>query len=245
MSPDSVDDAERLTPYDTDEVVRARAENEQQAPTDEINTPGRRDLRHSIVEVLYGDGAVTKERRADVVLGPPAAGKSSQIAEPLKARHGALITDADVVKELLPEYEGGRYAGAVHQESSDIADEVIAYASIAGDNIVLPIIGKNFERVRDVIGVLRDEGYTVYVHLNELPLDKAVERSLVRFKQTGRFVDPAYVLSIKNFPSITYGRLKAEGLIDGYARYSNDVEIGARPILLETSGPEAVVVGEE
>lgn len=199
MSPDPVDEADRRTPYDTDEVVRARAENEQQAPTDWIDTPERRDLRRSIVEILYDDGAVNKGRRADVVLGPPAAGKSSQIAEPLQARHGSLIIDADVAKALLPEYEDGRYAGAVHQESSDIADEVLAYAAIAGDNIVLPLIGKNFERVREVIGLLRDEGYTVYMHLNDLPLEKAVERSLARFMETGRFVDPRMCSVSKTF----------------------------------------------
>jgi hypothetical protein len=245
VSPDPVDDAERLTPYDTDEVVRARAENEQQAPTDEINTPERWTLRTSIVEILYGDGAVRKERRADFVLGPPASGKSSQITEPLRARHGSLIVDADEAKEFLPEYEGGRYAGAVHQESSDIFDTILGCTVVAGDNIILPVIGRNPDRIAEWARRLQDAGFSVFVHLAELSLDKAAARSVSRFQRTGRFVDPAYVFSIGDFPSITYNRLKAEGLVHGYARYSNDVEIGEGSRLLESSGPEAALVGEE
>lgn len=235
---------ERRTSYDTDEVLRARAENEERLPTDTINTPDRNQLRRSIVEILYGGGAERQERRADLVLGPPAAGKSSRIAEPLRIRHGAIVIDADVAKELLPEYESGRYAGAVHQESSDIADAIIELAILAGDNIVLPLIGKNSERVKDLVRNLRSEGYSVYVHLNELPLEKAAQRAVSRFEETGRFVGPAYVFSIGNGPSITYNELKAKGLVNGYAQYSNDVEIGEQLQLLETSGPGTAVVGE-
>lgn len=235
---------ERRTAYDTNDVLLARAENEKRLPTNTINTPERQQLRRAVVEVLYGEGAQRKELRADLVLGPPAAGKSSRIAEPLRIRHGAIVIDADVAKEFLPEYESGRYAGSVHQESSDIADAIIGHAIVAGDNMVLPLIGKNPERVEELVRNLRNEGYAVYVHLNEVPLEKAAQRAISRFKETGRFVDPAYVLSIGNAPSITYNELKAKGLVNGYAKYSNDVEIGEQLEVLETSGPGTAVVGE-
>lgn len=94
-------------------------------------------LRRRIIEELYGNGAEKKERKAFIVIGLPASGKSSAVAEPLAQKYGALIIDSDEAKERLPEFTDGLLADAVHEESSDIAERVRSNAIENGDNIVL------------------------------------------------------------------------------------------------------------
>ncbi len=227
-----------MTEFDTPEVLAAREENALRESTHLIRTRERQRLRDSIVDDVYGTGAAKRERLAYLVLGPPASGKSKLFAEPLAVQHGALLVDADVVKERLPEYGHGRFAPAVHQESSDIADEVALRAAIAGDNLVLPLVGKNPSRIAEITRSLRNLEYDIHVVLNGLPAEIAAQRAVSRFEQTQRFVDPEYVLGIGNKPAETYARLKAEGLVDSYAHYSNDVPQGSPPLLIE-AGREA------
>ncbi|MGI6072711.1 MAG: hypothetical protein ACOX75_06890, partial [Lachnospiraceae bacterium] len=53
------------------------------------------------------DGPVERGRRLDVVMGPPAAGKSSVLVNPLSQLHNALVPDSDHVKERHEEYKNG------------------------------------------------------------------------------------------------------------------------------------------
>lgn len=63
---------------------------------------------------------ILKNKELTIVLGPPAAGKST-IANELAVANRSAILDSDEIKKALPEYEGGVGASAVHQESSDLA----------------------------------------------------------------------------------------------------------------------------
>ena len=83
------------------------------------------DLRYDIIEELYGNGAQQKDRKAFLVMGLPASGKSSAVAESVAKENGALIIDSDLVKEKLPEFSGGLLASAVHNESSLIANRIL------------------------------------------------------------------------------------------------------------------------
>jgi hypothetical protein len=78
-------------------------------------------------------------------------------------------------------------------------------------------------------------GYAVNVHLVEIPESEAAQRCVRRLEESGRFVDPAYVLSIGNGPELTYNRIKAEVAIYGYSRWSNDVPHGQLPKNIEIS----------
>ena len=224
-----------MTKFDTPEVLAAREENAARPSTHLIQTVERKRMRDRIVDQVYGTGAAKRERIAFIVLGPPASGKSKLFAEPLAQRHGALLVDADAVKEHLPEYGDGRLASTVHQESSDIAEEVALRAAIAGDNLILPVVGRNPERIAEIARSLRALDYEIHVIFNGLPAEIAAQRSVRRFEQTYRFVDPEYVLTIGDKPAETYARLKAKGLVDSYAHYSNDVPEGSSPLLVEAS----------
>ena len=85
---------------------------------------------------------VARERKACIVTGLPAAGKSSVFANPIALEMKARICDSDAIKRVLPEFDNGYGGNAVHEESTEINEKkVLEAASDRGDNIVYPILG--------------------------------------------------------------------------------------------------------
>jgi hypothetical protein len=195
----------------------------------------RGDLRLAIVEDLLARPAA-KGREAHIVLGPPAAGKSS-LAEPLAKARSARIVDSDDAKAKLPEYRDGIGAVAVHEESADLARVAERHSVEAGDNIVLPVVGRTYAQLENRIDALVKQNYSVYVHFVDLPGDEAVRRAKARYAATGRLVDPDYVASIGDAPSRNFQRLLDErgGDLKGYLHVSNAVPEGNAPSLVRTS----------
>ena len=224
--------------------------------TSQIHTQEREQLRAQIAQRLYqmgsysskdGDytGEVAQGRRIDIVIGVPAAGKSSVLVNPLSEQHKSRVIDSDMAKELLPEYDGGKGAGNVHKESSQIRNRVFDSAIENGDNIVWPTVGDNLDKLLSNIQTMRDNGYSVYLHLNELSATKATGRALNRFLTEGRFVDPAIVLRAGDKPTQNYLYIRQQGgLIDGYSRYSNDVARGERPVRIEAGDTGRALEGD-
>lgn len=224
--------------------------------TSRIDTPEREQLRAEVAQKLYQTGSysskskdytgeVAQERRIDIVIGVPAAGKSSVLVNPLSEQHKSRVIDSDMAKELLPEYDGGKGAGNVHKESSMIRNRVFGQAIAAGDNIVWPTVGDDLNKLISDIQTMRDNGYVVYLHLNELSATKATGRALGRFVSEGRFVDPEIVLKVGDKPTQNYEYIRQqEGLIDGYSHYSNDVPRGEKPILRETGDSGRTLEGD-
>ena len=213
--------------------------------TADIQTPERQKLRSEVLEQLYQRGSyssethdytgeIAQERRADIVIGAPAAGKSSVLVDPLSEQHKSRVIDSDDAKKLLPEYDDGKGAGNVHRESSMIRNDLLVRAIENGDNLVWPTVGDKLDKLLHDIQNFRDNGYSVYLHLNELSASKATGRALGRYLSEGRFVDPEVVLKVGDRPTQNYNYIRQqEGLIDGYSHYSNDVPRGEKPILYE------------
>lgn len=203
------------------------------APVEGGGTRG--DLRQRIADKML-EGPAQQGREAHLVLGPPAAGKST-LAEPLAAARGARIIDSDDAKTQLPEFEDGVGAQAVHEESSKIADGAVDAAMQRGDNILLPILGKTASGVEAKIDGLVQAGYKVYLHIVDLPSDKAAERAVARFKSRGRLLDPDFVRSVGNKPMETFDAMLAKygDALGGYVHVSNDVAQGQPPRLVRTS----------
>jgi phage-related protein (TIGR01555 family) len=217
------------TEYDTPEIKKAREEQSKVPSTHTISTPERIAFREKVAKELYGTGAKKKERKANLIMGLPASGKST-ISDPIIKRDGAMLIDADIAKEKIPEYQDGKYAGAVHQESSEIASKVFKQAITNGDNIVFPLVGKNVEKVREINRLLKRRGYTTNLIMMDIEPESAAKRAVGRFNETGRFVDPSYVVNEVGLkPRENYDILKKEGDFDGYEKYSNEVPKGERP----------------
>jgi len=194
--------------------------------TSTINTPERIALRQRIADELYGAGAVRQEFTVDIVLGPPAAGKS-MFSDPLVAERGALLIDSDLAKERLPEFEGGIGSNAVHRESRMIVEgDVLGRALKSGDNIVWPMVGRDRASVEAKLEMFKEAGYDVNLHLVEVPTDVAVDRAIERFRLTGRLVSPQYIVEVADNPVRTFDDLIQRGDIHDYSHYSNDVPQG-------------------
>lgn len=184
-------------------------------------------------------GKVEQGKRLDIIIGPPAAGKSSALANPISQYFHSRILDSDMVKERLPEYQGGLNAGYVHEESRYVweamQDEAIAY----DENIVLPIVGHSLSSVKNRIDKFKDAGYSVNLHYLELDGNKTLGRALNRFLTEGRYIDPSYIMSVSDGGiADVYEQLKGDDRIDEYSYWDNEVPKGRPPRLLEGSNQE-------
>ena len=207
-----------------------------------INTDERNEFRLYKAKEYYDVfGAKNKDRKAVIVIGPPAAGKST-ISNQFQKELGAIILDSDIVKEGdekagfkgIPEYNNGIGVSAVHAESGQITDEVLReYILPNGDNVIIPKLGSSANSMIEIIQKLRDNEYEVTLVLNDLPIEKALQRSISRYNMTGRLVRPEIILKCGYNPVETYKEIKEKELCDGYEVYSNDVNFGEQPILIE------------
>jgi len=171
-------------------------------------------------------------KRAVIILGPPASGKST-IANPIARKFDATIIDPDEAKKLLPEYQGGVGANAVHSESKAIIELVQEIAMEQGDNIVIPTVGQDLGKLRTQIKTLKDRGYEVDVVDVVVPAADARIRMYGRFADTGRIIPAKYLDEVGDNPSKNYDILREEGIADGYTRIDNTAPIEQPRALLE------------
>lgn len=215
-----------------------------------LNSEERVNLRNEIISERMRDGSFTgidknrdevyngnvrKDKRLDIVIGLPASGKSSSIVNPLSQFYQSVVIDSDIIKKMLPEFNDGWGASLVHEESSIVNTDLLVETLKAGSNIVLPVVGKKTSSVEKYIDLAKERGYSVNVHLNELPNGKAVGRMLKRYFDDGRFIDPGYALGCGDKPTEVYEQIKQRSDISGYSRWNNDVAKGQRPTPTEVS----------
>lgn len=202
-----------------------------------LNMPGREDMRRQVYDRLmsYGsavkdiidghektlyNGEVRNDRRADIIIGLPASGKSLVLVLHISSKYKSMLIDSDEAKQLIPEFDDGWGAGYVHEESKKIVDDVLNDVTDEGRNIVIPIVGNSYEKLKKgYIDYLRQKGYKVYVHMADINPNVAAGRNLKRFATTGRFVDlVATSFSYGDKPHEVFERVKKEGVADGYSR---------------------------
>ena len=164
---------------------------------------------------------VKQEKKAVIILGPPAAGKSG-IANPIARKIGAAIVDPDDAKKVIPEFGDGIGANAVHEESSELAARVLRHLTNNGDNVVLPKVGSKAESIRTTIKDLKEKGYEVDLVDMSVKYKIARDRMFLRFVNTGRLIDPGYVRSVGEKPGKVFDELQSENIADGYTRIDNN-----------------------
>lgn len=219
-----------------------------------INTEERKQLRKRIANTITQHGSIRKTKnengrtvstysgpvdknyRAEIVLGPPAGGKSSVIVDKVSSNTNSRVVDSDDIKKLLPEFDNGNGAGLVHTESADIILEQLVMPQFykggtkQGENLVIPIVGKNPRAALKYLTKLKEAGYKVHLSFNEVPASESAKRAASRFLEEGRFLDPDYIASVGNKPAQTYEYLKTfndNGIqFDSYSKYNNNVKFG-------------------
>ena len=225
------------------EIIQARKDANDIAETYLIKSTKRNQLRGDIAHRLVADTPADQGQQMYIVLGPPASGKST-IAEPLALSTRSRIVDSDIAKRELPEFQNGIGGPAVHEESDLIMGSVLQRSTTNGDNMVIPLIGRDSKKIEKMIDKAKRWGYESHIIFVDLPIEEAASRAAYRFmnpEEDGvkRWVDPNYVLSIgegwfkypKDSPSRTYEALKNK--VKSYAKYSNDVPRGSEPKVIE------------
>lgn len=178
---------------------------------------------------------VLRNKELTIVLGPPAAGKST-IANELAVANRSAILDSDEIKKALPEYEGGIGASAVHEESSDLAKILQSLMIEQGTNIVLPKVGHSASSIRKAISLYKDKGYKVRLVNMDVTPENAYQRMIGRFVSSGRIIPPAYLDAVGVNPSATFRTLRQEGAADGYAEIDNNGGFNEPKEVREVSG---------
>ena len=163
-----------------------------------------------------------QERKALVIIGLPAGGKSSVFANPLAKEFGARIIDSDDVKPWLDGFDGGNGAGYVQDASAEVAEKAIDIAVNDGDNIIIPRIGG--KSVMELSAALRLAGYNVQLYFNDVKGVTSIDRAASRFAQTGRYLSLDYLTKKAGVPSENFSKF-AEETLGGYLDERNQTEV--------------------
>jgi len=228
-----------------------------------IDIPGREDMRAEYVDKMlsYGSASydekgnlmkdnddntiykdpVDKGRRLDIIIGLPASGKSSAILNTISHEFHSKLLDNDEAKKMIPEFDGGWGGDLVHKESQVISDEAFDETLQKGENIVLPKVGGDADKLLGrYVGTAKEYDYSVYVHFVHLDRRKALGRMLGRFIDEARYMRTNLIDQYDNDRDgnkieKTYQIIKKSKQVDGYSKWDNDVKRGEKPILLEYS----------
>ena len=143
---------------------------------------------------------IKAQKRMIVIDGLPGAGKSTIINKILKNDKNLFYTpDSDDIKAAFSEvYNNGEGANLVHKASGNILkNEILPRVFKQGKNIIFQTTG-NYVSINKVIQQAKNHGYNIdFIHITT-PKNISLERSIIRFNQHGRFLDPLVTMSIYN-----------------------------------------------
>ena len=144
-----------------------------------------------------------------------------------------IVLNSDEIKKRLPEYKGFN-SFEVHEESWDILNKAIKLSMEKGLNVVLDGTMSDRHSNEKILKDFSNAGYNIEMYFMYLKREKAAERALMRFDYNNRYVPLDVLLNMKENEQ-NFDELKKYA--DKWAFYSNDVELGKEPILInyETS----------
>jgi predicted ABC-type ATPase len=156
------------------------------------------EQRKYIVEFFLEKANRSEIPKIWFLAGGGGAGKTA-IAEKLEigkqmGREAYVLVNSDDVKEMMPAYqrlktEQPEYAAAlVHEESAEVADEILERALSDGKNVLYDGTMKDLEAGKARIEKFKNAGYhTAMVGVTVDP-EVAIKRAEIRARQTGRVV---------------------------------------------------------
>ena len=143
------------------------------------------------VNTYYGKGASKKDKIVHIMIGNPASGKSLK-GEVISKHFGSKVIDSDDFKLALTGRKNTSATSAVHEEGKFLADQALHMAMGNGDNLVVPIIGKNQEKVMNYINTFNQNGYSVKLVYAKAPTNKSRMYNIKRGLVTGRLIPDEY-----------------------------------------------------
>lgn len=204
-----------------------------------INLPERIQLRQQIVAHIFEmHPEILNNRNFYVVVGVPGAGKTT-MSDIIAQKQKALHIDNDEIKFEIPEFKQNPLLDfAVNEEADMIRKNLLHAAMQKGSNIVIEFYGFFRKPLHKLIETMKAADYKVHLIMIDVPIDKAVHRSTIRYKETGRFSDPLFHSFYGHRSYRNYERLVKQrpDLFSSFAHYSNDVPKGEPFKLVSGSG---------
>jgi predicted ABC-type ATPase len=194
----------------------------------------RRALHEKIIaETLDGSLVGNSNPESFLVGGGSASGKgyASRLVIDAYRSGGTNIVhiDADAIKEKLPDYQDyiisndievvKQAAFLVHDESSDITEELLDICIEQNRHFIYDGTMKNEEKYKRIIARLKEKAYKIRAFVVDIPLDLAFKRAEQRFEETHRYV-PEHIIR-ESHENIASTFLSIKSSIDGYALYDN------------------------
>ncbi len=160
------------------------------------------------LRLLRNAGTPSRAGFADIVIGLCPSGQWRELCQTLAAG-GARLISAESAKPFLPEMSGNQPV-IVHPEAVKIMAEVLGRVVSAGEGLVLPLIGRDPRRLRELRDELRRRGYAVRLHYVHVPVEEAASRVVTNLEESGRFFDPLYVWKVDDAPRRTFDEVRGD-----------------------------------
>ena len=190
--------------------------------------------------------AVTQGKRPKVIFmaGLPASGKTyatQKFYDKVPGSDGKLIQDkdgekylvlnADDVKGYLPEYDNGRGATLVHNESSHLVGNMIKSFAKLNVNIVVDGTLAKTDKALDQLRLFKKKGYKTNITYVTVPAKTAIDRAANRYKEEGRFVPYGLIPDYEDKIEKTMHFIKDS--VDTFRHIDNT---GVKPKIIAESG---------
>jgi adenylylsulfate kinase-like enzyme len=202
-------------------------------------TPDKQAEHEAIINKAFNPNAAAKGDKpiAVFLMGKPAAGKSSSREKYVDAEfpdRQFTTINTDDLRAGLSDYRGWN-AAATQAEAKILNTALTARALADRHNIVFDEVAGNLPKMKDKIAELGKAGYAVHIVHVDAPTHETIGRSWDRFKDSGRFVDPSYLLKDaddmprKNYPELkAMPQVKSWKMIDNEGFKGNLIDSGSR-----------------
>jgi predicted ABC-type ATPase len=168
--------------------------------------------------------------------GYPGSGKSTMLDQIFPGWQKKFVhLDSDRIKELLAMADGVELrwrAPLYHAESKILLNKIKKMAIEQNRHILYDATMKTTDKFIKAIKLYKDSGYKVTAAFADLPIEQAMERAIARFLgESGRFVDPVYIITHGNQNIATFNELKR--IVNSWSQYSTNVPIKAPALFID------------
>lgn len=190
----------KMTLFDTEKIIEIRKNNALSKPVEIGSEYYKKILDEALKTAKETLKNIKSEKQMIIIDGLPGAGKSTLINSLLKNDNKAFYTpDSDDIKGMFKEiYKNGEGADLVHKASGKILkSEIIPRVLEQGKNLIFQTTG-DYISINKIIKLATKYGYKI--DFIQIPTSKStsLERTIQRFNDNGRFLDPIVTMSIFN-----------------------------------------------